>query len=29
MKLTAETKMNDKYHLDRRLDNVFMFEDFY
>ena len=29
MKLTAETKINDKCHLVRRLDNVFMFGDFY
>ena len=29
MKLTAETKMNDQCHLDRRLDIVFMFGDFY
>ena len=29
MQLSAETKMNDKCQLDRRLDNVFMFGDFY
>ena len=29
MKLTAESKINDKCHLDRRLDNVLMFGDFY
>ena len=29
MKLTAEAQMNDQCHLDRRLDIVFMFGDFY
>ena len=29
MRLTAETKLNDKCHLDRRLDNAALFGDFY